>query len=102
MKSSSLLKSTRLDVLGITEGKLTFSAKDEALEIIGYKLIRKDDGDGGGGCLLYFAEDLRLMEKFFFVHATLITLKPFGLTLYFTDSVSRHHYVSSTEELVIL
>ena len=66
MKSSSLLKSTRLDVLGITEGKLTFSAKDEALEIVGYKLIRKDDGDDGGGCLLYFAEDLRLMENFFF------------------------------------
>ena len=101
MKSSSLLKSTRLDVLGITEGKLTFSAKDEALEIVGYKLIQKDDGDDGGGCLLYFAEDLRLMENFFF-HATLITLKPFGLTLYFTHSVSRYQYVSSTEELVIL
>ena len=38
-----LLKSTRLNVLGITESKLTFSTKDEALEINGYKLIRKGD-----------------------------------------------------------
>ena len=60
-----LLRTTGLDILGITESKLTSNDKDEDLEIAGYKFIRRDRPceDGGGGCLLYYMEDMHLAEN---------------------------------------
>ena len=60
-----LLRTTGLDNLGITESKLTNDVKDEDLDIAGYKFIRRDRPceDGGGGCLLYYMEDMHLTEN---------------------------------------
>ena len=60
-----LLRTTGLDILGITESKLTNDVKDEDLDIVGYKFIRRDRPceDGGGGCLLYYMEDMHLTEN---------------------------------------
>ncbi|KAL9972248.1 hypothetical protein ACROYT_G018519 [Oculina patagonica] len=60
-----LLRTTGLDILGITESKLTNDVKDEDLDIAGYKFIRRDRPceDGGGGCLLYYMEDMHLTEN---------------------------------------
>ena len=59
-----LLRSTKIDVLGITESKLTSKISDTELNIDGYNFIRKDRNreDGGGGCLLYYLEDLPISE----------------------------------------
>ena len=59
-----LLQTAKFDIFGITETKLTSSTTDEQLDIEGYKFIRKDreKEDGGGGCMLYYLEDLDLYD----------------------------------------
>ena len=58
-----LLQTAKFDMLGITETKLISRTTDEQLDIEGYKFIRKDreKEDGGGGCMLYYLEDLDLV-----------------------------------------
>ena len=59
-----LLQTAKFDILGITETKLTSRTTDEQLDIEGCKFIKKDreKEDGGGGCMLYYLEDLDLYE----------------------------------------
>ena len=58
-----LLQTAKFDILGITETKLISRTTDEQPDIEGYKFIRKDreKKDGGGGCMLYYLEDLDLV-----------------------------------------
>ena len=54
-----LLESTSLDILGITESKLDKHCDNEALQIDGYKFVREDRPQGGGGgCIVYCKESL--------------------------------------------
>ena len=55
-----LLESTSLDILGINESKLDKNWENEALQIDGYKFVRKDRPQGeGGGCIFYYKETLK-------------------------------------------
>ena len=51
------------DLLAITESKLTRNIRDEDIMISGYKFFRKDRPvEDGGGCVLYCAESLDIVE----------------------------------------
>ena len=55
-----LLESTSLDILGINESKLDKNWENEALQIDGYKFVRKDrPQEEGGGCIVYYKETLK-------------------------------------------
>ena len=80
-----LLEKVRFDVLGITESKLTSKIRDEDIMIPGYKFFRKDRPveDGGGGCVLYYAESLDIVEMQDCFPANLNTLEAIWAVLKF-------------------
>ena len=54
-----LIEATQIDILGITETKLSSKIGDEDIEIEGYKTFRRDRSrNDGGGCLMYYKENL--------------------------------------------
>lgn len=59
-----LLEKLKFDVLGLTASKLTSKIRDEDIRTPGDKFFRKDRPveDGGGGCVLYYAESLDIVE----------------------------------------
>lgn len=59
-----ILLHANIDILGITETKLNKTVEDKDLEITGYKFLRKDrEENNGGGCMMYYKEDLNITEK---------------------------------------
>ena len=64
MKSSTCSE-TKFDVFGITETHLDKNVKNEEIFVDGYRIARSDRNNGkkGGGCVIYFSEDLNVCEK---------------------------------------
>ena len=58
-----LIEATQIDILGITETKLSSKIGDEDNEIEGYKTFRGDRSrNDGGGCVMYYKENLDITE----------------------------------------
>ena len=60
-----LLRETKFDILGITESHLDKDVMNDDIFVDGYKIARSDRNNGkkGGGCAIYFSEDLNAYEK---------------------------------------
>lgn len=59
-----LQKLCKFDTIGITGSHLNSKDRNAELNIDGLKLIRKDrTGRKGGGCVLYYREDLRVIHR---------------------------------------
>ena len=59
-----LLLHAHIDILDITETKLHKKVEDKGLKITEYKLLRRDRVENsGGGCMMYYKEDLNIIEK---------------------------------------
>ena len=54
----------KFDMIGITESHLNTKDRNSELNIDGLKFIRRDrTGRKGGGCVLYYREDLRVIHR---------------------------------------
>ena len=53
-----LLQNTGLDILAITETKITGDTTDDDIGIDGYCIVRKDRNSNGGGVMLYYKDTL--------------------------------------------
>ena len=60
-----LLRETKFDILGVTESHLDKDVMNEDIFVDSYKIARSDRNNGkkGGGCGIYFSEDLNAYEK---------------------------------------
>ena len=57
-KITLLLEESNIDILAITETHLDRSVRNETVNITGYEVERDDRDKNGGGCLLYWKENL--------------------------------------------
>ena len=53
-----LLQNTGLDILAITETKITGDTTDDEIGIDGYRIVRKDWDSNGSGVVLYYKDTL--------------------------------------------
>jgi hypothetical protein len=59
-----LLKTCSIDILGITESHLNEKITDDEIYIEGYRFFRQDrQHKAGGGCLVYYKENLNVILK---------------------------------------
>ena len=59
-----LLQRCNIDILGITESHLSESVKDEEINMADYAVVRLDrKNKGGGGCLIYYKDNLDIVSK---------------------------------------
>lgn len=57
------LSNTRLDILAISETKLSSDITSSEISVEGYNIIRKDRDRNGGGVLLYHRETITAYEE---------------------------------------
>ena len=70
-----LFENSDIGVLGLTETQLEPKLKSEEISIKGYGILREDRlHKGGGGCAVYYCEDLEIVPKRYQVSEVLETI----------------------------